>query len=92
MLHKVKQPFLGEDKLLPKLPHLIVVPGTLLGQWESELRVILKPGSFDIFVYPSGKDIQGAFWDSSNLFSQSVHTSNRIIIASHSVCHFPSSL
>jgi TATA-binding protein-associated factor len=81
----VQNPYLGEIKSLPLLPHLIVVPGTILGQWESELRVIFKPGTVDIFVYESGKDAQEKFWDSSSAFSKSLHSANRIVIASHSV-------
>ncbi|PPQ80636.1 hypothetical protein CVT26_007424, partial [Gymnopilus dilepis] len=79
----VDNPYLGEHRELPALPHLIVVPGTLLGQWERELKVLLKPGSFDIFVYGSGRDYQG-FWGESEAFSKSLHTGNRIVIASHS--------
>lgn len=32
--------YLGELNILPRLPSLIVVPGTLLLQWENELKTV----------------------------------------------------
>lgn len=77
--------FLGESLVLPNHPHLIIVPETLLGQWESELRVLLKPGFVDIFTFAGGKDIKKIFWDPFNML---LHSCNRIIIAPHLVSRY----
>jgi SNF2 family DNA or RNA helicase len=79
-------PYLGETKKLPDLPHLVVVPGTLLSQWDSELRVLLKPKSFDILMYGTGKALHDKFWAPDGPFHMSKHPARqKIIVASHSV-------
>lgn len=80
-----RAPYLGELSALPPYPHLIVVPGTLLSQWESELKVLFKCGSYDILIYGTGKAVRERFWAPNGPFHSSKHTANRIIIASHSV-------
>jgi hypothetical protein len=78
-------PYLGNNDIIPSYPHLIIVAGTLLSQWESELQTLIKPNSFDIFIYGSGKSFHENFWSSDGPFHSSKHKSNRIIIASYSV-------
>jgi hypothetical protein len=79
-------PYLGKSKLFPDHPHLILVPGTILGQWESELKITLRPKAFDLFIYTSGKGFREEFWSAEGPFTQSIHSpANRIILASHSV-------
>lgn len=82
----VSKPYLGKNETLPCYPHLIVVAGTLLSQWESELKILIKPQAFDIFTYPSGKKFHKNFWSPKGPFHSSNHPmSNRIIIASYTV-------
>jgi len=81
-------PFLGQNlnETIPSYPHLIVVAGTLLSQWESELKTLIQPQSFDIFIYGSGKKLHQNFWSPAGPFHSSRHQmSNRIIIASYTV-------
>ena len=81
-------PYLGRnlDETVPCYPHLIVVAGTLLSQWESELKTLIQPQFFDIFVYGSGKKLHEKFWSQQGPFHSSRHKkSNRIIIASYTV-------
>jgi hypothetical protein len=82
-----KNPYLGENDVeIPSYPHLIVVAGTLLSQWESELKTLIKPQTFDIFIYGSGQKFHENFWSLAGPFHSSKHSMcNRIIIASHSV-------
>ncbi|KAF8808358.1 hypothetical protein BYT27DRAFT_7097080 [Phlegmacium glaucopus] len=76
-------PYLGEISTIPSHPHLIVVPGTLLSQWEVELKTLIKPHTFDIFLYGSGKSLHESFWSPGGPFHSSrLPMANRIIIAS----------
>ncbi|GLB33117.1 putative helicase [Lyophyllum shimeji] len=80
-----ENPYLGAHATVPDLPHLIIVPGTLLSQWETELKVVLKPKSFDILMYGTGKAAHEQFWAPNGPFHTSKHKpSHRIIVASHS--------
>ncbi|KAF8057085.1 P-loop containing nucleoside triphosphate hydrolase protein, partial [Lyophyllum atratum] len=79
------KPYLAEHATLPNLPHLILIPGTLLAQWEAELKVVFKPKSFDILIYPSEKKYISQFWVPDGPFHASKHQlCHRVIIASHS--------
>jgi SNF2 family DNA or RNA helicase len=81
-----KCPYLGENKSFEGC-HLIVVPGTILNQWVSEIRIFLNPKAFDLFTYQSGEDFREDFWSESGSFAQSKQPrANRIILATHSVC------
>ncbi|CAA7271229.1 unnamed protein product [Cyclocybe aegerita] len=78
-------PYLGASNHLPDLPHLVIVPTTLMDQWQTELRKVYKPSAFDIFLYQAGKADHDAFWAPDSPFSTSRQPeSNKIIIASHS--------
>ena len=80
------RPFLAGCKEIPRLPHLILVPGTLISQWLDELYTLYAPGSVDVFVYPSSVQEQELFWAPDGPFYSSRHEmSNRIILAPHSV-------
>ena len=82
-------PYLGEDKQLPSLPHLIIVPGTLLSQWEGELKTLFWPKFFQILIYPAGKGMREHFWSAKGPFHgrKLRLPSNMIIVASHSICY-----
>lgn len=80
-----EKPFLGEYKELPKRPHLILVPGTLLAQWKHGLETVFKPRSFDILEYPGGKAQREQFWAPDGPFHSSISGANLIILAPHSV-------
>ena len=68
------------------MPHLIVVPGTLVSQWEQELKVAFQPNYVDILVYGAGLAQHEYFWSDTGPYKQAKHSaSSRIILASHSV-------
>ncbi|RDB19056.1 Transcription regulatory protein SNF2 [Hypsizygus marmoreus] len=76
--------YLGESVKVPSLPHLIVCPGTLVAQWVSELKILLRPKSVDIFVYDSQTNGK-YFWGPSGPLRLSNHLPhNRIVVVSHS--------
>ncbi|TFK62822.1 hypothetical protein BDN72DRAFT_776663 [Pluteus cervinus] len=77
-------PYLGEEKLIPNLPYLIVCPGTLISQWVHEIKVGVKHKHYDILVYGSGLDLHSQFWADGGPFASSKHElCHRIIITSH---------
>jgi len=82
-------PYLAEEKQLPSLPHLIMVPGTLLSQWEGELKTLFRPGYFQILTYGTGRATHEHFWSADGPYHGTKHklSSNVIILASHSVCY-----
>ncbi|KAF9470046.1 hypothetical protein BDN70DRAFT_940144 [Pholiota conissans] len=79
------RPYPPGSKEIPSLPHLIVVPGTLLSQWVDELHILFNPRAVDIYMYPTSKDERQKFWATDGPFHSSNHQlSNRIILAPHS--------
>lgn len=81
-----------QPKDLSNTPHLIAVPGTLLAQWESELRLWFLPKKVDIVIY-SGKMLHDDLWGADGLVTLSKHKrSSVIILTTHSVMpfYFPS--
>ena len=83
-----ENPYLGESKTVPNRSHLIIVPGTILGQWESEVKTALNPKAFDIFVYTMGKAFRQEFWSCEGPFARSKQEPvYKVILASHSVRH-----
>lgn len=86
-----EHPYLGSSKSIPHKCHLFVVPGTIVNQWASEIRIFLNPKAFDLFIYVSRQDFRDDFWSESGPFTRSNQPgANRIILATHSVsrCHF----
>jgi hypothetical protein len=83
----VEWPWLNNDRTVPDLPHLIVVPGTLMAQWEHELKVFFQPKKVDILKYTGGPLQHEQFWDPvCGPFSMSKHDDHhKIILATHSV-------
>ncbi|KAF9470636.1 hypothetical protein BDN70DRAFT_901952, partial [Pholiota conissans] len=79
------RPYLAGETEIPRLPHLILVPGTLTIQWVDELHILYTPGSIDIFIYPTSAEERELFWAADAPFHVSRHEmSNRIIVAPHS--------
>jgi hypothetical protein len=81
------KPFLGSThaSTLTDLVHLIAVPGTLLAQWEIELKLWFRPKVVDIIVY-HGKMQCNDLWGERGYISLSKHKkSNIIILTTHSV-------
>lgn len=84
-----KRPFLAASDKIPDLPHLVVVPGTVLAQWEQEIKTLFRPASVDVLIYGTGVAQHTAFWSQSGAYHSSKHRPiNRIIVASHSVGMF----
>lgn len=79
-------PYLAGKKEIPCLPHLIIIPGTLLAQWGDELRILFGANVVDIFKYPNTKPEREMFWAPDGPFHSSRHPlSSRIILAPHTV-------
>lgn len=84
MFETVSQPYLRSSRKIPDRPSLIVVPGTLLRQWATELQTAFAHLSVDIFIYPSARANRSKFWNEE--YAQSVQpTRNRVIVAPQSV-------
>ncbi|RXW15947.1 hypothetical protein EST38_g9910 [Candolleomyces aberdarensis] len=78
-------PFLKDSDKIPSLPHLVIVPGTLLRQWEHELQCFFKNKSVDILMYESGIADHEEFWKPNGVYHSSNHPeSHRIILAAQS--------
>ncbi|EAU80360.1 hypothetical protein CC1G_12776 [Coprinopsis cinerea okayama7 len=76
-------PHLKDFATLPALPHLILVPPTLLGQWEHELKCYFRPKSVEILVYGRNASESGSFWSAGGPFQSSKHhPAHKIILAS----------
>ncbi|KAF5359465.1 hypothetical protein D9756_003663 [Leucocoprinus leucothites] len=80
-----ERPYLGEEKILPSLPHLILCPGTLIPQWINELKTLYLPRSIDIFIYDSQTNTEDFWGPSCPLYSSNHALENCIVVASHSV-------
>ena len=81
-----QRPYLKDQKNLPERPHLIIVPGTLLAQWEHELKVVFKRNSVDIMTYGTTQPQRQEFWSEHGVFQSSKQPKYlQIILASHSV-------
>lgn len=77
---------MGRSKNYPSRPHLIVVPGTLISQWEHELKCFFKFKFVDLFLYPSGLPYHREFWKPGGIYESSAQPPcHRIIIATLSV-------
>lgn len=80
------RPYIVSLKQIPLIPHLILVPGTLIAQWLDELRILFTPNSVDIFIYPGTEEERDMFWAPKGPYHSSRHfPSNRIILAPHTV-------
>lgn len=81
-----KLPYLKDADSTPRLPHLIIVPGTLRAQWLHELETLLIPKSVDILLYESKQAGNSSFWEPSGPFHSSRQSpENKIIVTTHSV-------
>ncbi|KAI6111419.1 P-loop containing nucleoside triphosphate hydrolase protein [Pisolithus sp. B1] len=70
---------------IPDLPHLFIVPGSLVEQVLHEHHVFLKPHSVDVFTYNGTAKQKAEFWSKNGPYKSSKHgPRHRIIIASHS--------
>ncbi|KAJ2914050.1 hypothetical protein MD484_g6375, partial [Candolleomyces efflorescens] len=78
-------PYLKDSSSIPNLPHLVVMPGTLLRQWEHELQCFYKSKSVDILIYGTTPEEHADFWRPDGIYHSSrLPPSHRIILASHS--------
>ncbi|KAH6893874.1 P-loop containing nucleoside triphosphate hydrolase protein [Coprinopsis sp. MPI-PUGE-AT-0042] len=76
-------PYLGESQTIEPLPHLIIVPGTLMAQWEHELKCFFRWKFVDVLLYKSGLKAHREFFRPDGHFLSSPYPpSHRIVIAS----------
>lgn len=68
---------------IPDLPHLIVVPNTLIGQWEAEIREFFDPQGVDLIVVDAAKKT----WSSAfaALRQSNQPAIRRVVLIAHSV-------
>jgi TATA-binding protein-associated factor len=79
-----KKPYFQGHLGIPNRAHLILVPLTMLRQWESELKVFFQPKTIEIYVYPIKEEEQKEFWTGRWSASQMPLVA-RIVLVSHSV-------
>ncbi|RXW14683.1 hypothetical protein EST38_g11168 [Candolleomyces aberdarensis] len=81
----MRDTYLKGSKTVPSLPHLVVVPGTLIRQWEHEIQCFFKKGSVDIFIYGTRFADHEVFWSQDGVvYSSNQPPSHRIILTSQS--------
>jgi hypothetical protein len=81
-----ENPYVCDSTSLPNLPQLIIVPGTLLSQWDVEMKSLIKGNTLNILLYGTGKNVHDRFWAEDGPFHKSTCSGAEvIIIASHSV-------
>lgn len=76
----MRRPYLVGEAEIPTLPHLVVVPGTLLHQWEKEIKTFFLSKKVEILLYHSEKTSRAQFWGDSGPFKQSQHKMHQVII------------
>jgi SNF2-related domain len=77
-------PYFAGKGPVPDLPHLIIVPGSVLQQWQMEIKKFFTPESVDVFVLPTAKDTATKLWTDS--WAKSVQPMYRcIVIMAHLV-------
>ncbi|KAG1784565.1 P-loop containing nucleoside triphosphate hydrolase protein [Suillus plorans] len=79
-----ERPFFAGQATIPSLPHVIVVPNSLVRQWYAELRTFFAPKAVEIYEYPTAEKQFRAFWTGDWATSKTPLV-NRIILVSHSV-------
>ncbi|KAG2124639.1 hypothetical protein DEU56DRAFT_916989 [Suillus clintonianus] len=79
-----ERPFFAGQATIPSLPHVIVVPNSLVGQWYAELRTFFAPKAVEIYEYPTAEKQFRAFWTGDWATSKTPLV-NRVILVSHSV-------
>ncbi|KAF8872160.1 hypothetical protein BD779DRAFT_1679866 [Infundibulicybe gibba] len=67
-----KSHFMGIG-VVPDLPHLIIVPNTLVDQWCKELRTFFKPHYIDIFRMPTAAKDYMRFFKAGGEWSRAQH-------------------
>ncbi|KAG2122464.1 P-loop containing nucleoside triphosphate hydrolase protein [Suillus bovinus] len=79
-----ERPYFAGRDAIPNLPHVIIVPNSLINQWYSELRTFFAPGAVEIYRYPSAESEFGDFWNGPWATSATplIH---RIILVTHSI-------
>jgi SNF2 family DNA or RNA helicase len=75
--------FAGEGPV-PDLPHLIIVPGSVLQQWLMEIKRFFKPEAVDVFQLPTAKDEAKKMWEGP-WASSDQPMYRRIVVTAHSV-------
>ncbi|KAJ8586214.1 hypothetical protein M405DRAFT_864785 [Rhizopogon salebrosus TDB-379] len=78
------RPFFAGQASIPNLPHVIIVLGSLIAQWCSELRTFFAARSIEIYFYPTAEKEFDAFW-TGHWAQSKVPLIHRIILVPHSV-------
>lgn len=79
----IKEKILGCRKGVPNAGHLIIVPGTLLGQWLMELRRFFRPSFVDIIVVSGEQTKWGG--DMRRIRSSDMPAWRRVVLITHNV-------
>ncbi|KAG2063203.1 hypothetical protein BDR04DRAFT_1164116, partial [Suillus decipiens] len=79
-----KKPFFAGNARIPNLPHIVIVPNSLLGQWSSELRIFFAARKIEIYQYPTAEKEFARFWTGPWETSKMPFI-NRVILVTHSV-------
>lgn len=76
---------------VPDLPHIVVVPNSLVDQWHGELRAFFRPKMIEIIRVPTGAKQLTKFWRKNGDFDKAQHRAIfRVVLCPSSVsCHHP---
>ena len=82
-----ERPFLKDSTCYPvDRTNIVVLPQSLLLQWEQEAQVFFPRDKFGIFRYPASEDERKGFWEKNSPWSTSpLPKSHRIILTTQSV-------
>ena len=76
----------GDSTTIENLPHLVIVPGTTLEQWQNEFKVFFQPQSLKIICHPTSWKSMEKFWGPQGPLAQSrCHLAKVIVLMPHSV-------
>ncbi|KAG1727539.1 P-loop containing nucleoside triphosphate hydrolase protein [Suillus lakei] len=78
------RPFFVGQTSIPDLPHIIIVPNSLLSQWTSELRTFFAAKTIEIYQFPTALKDFASFWTGAWATSKMPFI-NRIILVTHSM-------
>jgi SNF2 family DNA or RNA helicase len=70
---------------VPNLPHLLVVPNSLVPQWTWELKIFFNPKQIEIHTLSASEEGVEAYLQSDEWLKSETPMIFRIVIVSHTV-------